>query len=420
MQRDFEHIGIRPPQVLLPVAEVDMKKWAVVACDQFTSQMQYWQDVQHCVGDAPSTLRMIIPEAYLNRPDVDEMQREAACKMEEYLQAGLLHEAGCAFIFVERSVGESKRYGLMAELDLEAYDFRGKALVRPTEKTVLERLPPRMAVRQMAPIELPHVLVLFDDEHDQVFAAARSAINFEEPLYDFDLMSGGGHIRAWHVRASGEAGIAQAFEELRVGSEMLFAVGDGNHSLATAKMCWEQIKQTLAPEAWAGHPARYALVELENLRDEGIVFHPIHRVIFGVNADEFIQTLAGYMQPVQSGGAKRFVRCVSQYGSTALYIPDEYPQSPVCMVQDALERTMQDFPQAYVDYVHGEDACIELGAQADNVGILLDAFDKEKLFSTVLQRGVLPQKSFSMGEAWEKRYYIECRRIKAEVLKDGN
>lgn len=424
---------VRVPRVLLPVAGVDAARWAVIACDQFTSQPEYWDEVEHVVGDAPSTLRMVLPELHLHAPDVAE--RIAACQqaMRAYLAAGLL-EAHEAIVHVEREVSGGVRHGLVVELDLEAYDYAttSTSLVRATEGTVLDRLPPRMAVRRGADLELPHILVLFDDPDDTVLAGVLARRADLPVVYDVELMGGSGHLTGRLVADPALAGsVLDALAALadpdayrvRYGLDaehpLLFAMGDGNHSLATAKAIWEELK---AAGAASDHPARYALVELVNLHDASLVFEPIHRVVFGAGdvvaevADAVgatltaVPDLAALVAAVGAGGPQRFGVLTPQ-GYALAVVQEPSHQLAVGTVQDALDRWLDAHPDAEVDYVHGEDVTDQLARRAGNAAFLLPGVGKDAFFRSIAVDGPLPRKTFSMGHAHDKRFYLECRAI---------
>lgn len=433
-------IGAQIPTVLLPKPGTDLHKWAVIACDQFTAEPEYWQQVEGLVGDAPSTFRITLPEVYLGAPD--EAQRIEAIRqtMQSYLDQELFvtHEG---IVLVERTVAGKQRHGIMLALDLERYDYnRGSAsLIRATEGTILERIPPRVRIRSGAPLELPHILVLIDDPDRTVIeplVAARQAL---KSLYDFDLMLGSGHLAGYLVADPGLEDNAVAALDHLADAEvfarkydlapdspvMLFAMGDGNHSLATAKAIWEQIKGQVGME----HPARYALVEVENIHDEGLDFEPIHRVLFDVKAD-IVAALEGhfgghsYIVPCASAeamvslvegqtrhtGAHAF-GIVSDRGYIVAYVPDSPSNLPVGTLQGFLDAWGKAGGFGKIDYVHGEEVVLRLGAQAGNLGLYLPGIAKSDLFKTVILDGALPRKTFSMGEAREKRFYMEARRI---------
>jgi hypothetical protein len=435
-------IGVQVGAILLPNQSVDLHKWAVIACDQFTSQPEYWEKVRELVGDAPSTLHMILPEVYLGAPDEPERIHSTQAAMRTYLDAGLLtpHDG---IIYVQRSVDGKTRRGLMLALDLERYDFRkgSQSLIRATEGTILERLPPRIRIRQGAPLELPHILVLIDDPEKTVIEPVTTAVaespGLLEPLYDTELMLDSGRLYGARIKDPAlEERVLQALARLAdpqrfrqhygAGEDkgvLLFAVGDGNHSLATAKSIWEKIK----PDVGMDHPARYALVEVENVHDAGLDFQPIHRVLFGAggNWQPAMQNAWGAqvrIQPVENpqamiasvkgqAGSEQAFGVVAPEGAFVVWVRDAAATLPVGTLQGFLDAWLRDGGAQSIDYVHGEEVVCALGAQPGNMGFYLPAMHKNDLFRTVIFDGALPRKTFSMGEAHEKRFYMESRRI---------
>ncbi len=431
-------IGIQIPQVYLPKAGVDLKKWAVIACDQFTSEPEYWSQVEKTVGDAPSTFNLTFPEVYLEKPGAEERIKNIQSSMRKYLDAGILqpHEG---LIYVERTVAGKTRKGIVLCLDLERYDYTkgSSSLIRASEGTIVERLPPRMKIREGAALELPHILVLIDDPNRTVIEPLRAAKSKLEKLYDFDLMLDSGHLTGYAVNSEFENKIVEALRGLakseifasKYGIDsknpvLLFAMGDGNHSLATAKAIWEKIK----PQVGIDHPARYALVEIENVHDEGLEFEPIHRVVFGLKKSLFGSLQSVYDKnfeytPVAS--ADEMVKAVDQArgekqaiglviggkGFGVLEIAHPTSNLPVGTIQAFLDPYMKDGGAEKIDYVHGMDVLVKLGSQPNNAGFYLPGMSKSDLFKTVILDGALPRKTFSMGEAREKRFYMEARKI---------
>ncbi len=442
MKNDAE-IGVQVGEILLPEKSIDLFKWAVIACDQFTSQPEYWQKVKGVVGDAPSTFHMILPEVYLGTPEEAARVQSTQAAMRQYLTQGLLvPHAG--FILVERTTkGEDgrqrTRHGLMMALDLDRYDFNkgSQSLIRATEGTILERLPPRMRLREGALLELPHILVLIDDPERTVIEPVAARRDTLRPLYETELMLGSGHLRGSLVADTAqETRILQALERLAepqrfqahygVGQEkgvLLFAVGDGNHSLATAKSIWEKIKPQVGPH----HPARYALVEVENVHDAGLTFEPIHRVLFGARSD-WKAAMEAFFGPelryTPSANPEQMIAAVnrqagpghsfgviSSQGAGVLTVPRPSSNLPVGTLQAFLDSWLKQGSAQQIDYVHGNEVVCRLGSQANNLGFYLPAMDKGDLFKTVILDGSLPRKTFSMGEAHEKRFYMESRKI---------
>jgi hypothetical protein len=436
--KNYPSVGIQAPDVLLPKPDIDYGKWAVIACDQFTSEPAYWKQVAELVGDAPSTYHVILPEIYLETPEESRRVQSIRQTMQSYLDRGLFEEYE-GFILVERTVAGKTRHGLMVALDLEQYDYRkgSASLIRASEGTIVERIPPRVRIRAGAPLELPHILVLIDDPERTVIEPLVARRADLKRLYDFELMLGSGHLSGYYVdKPRLEQGVVAALERLaepaafaaKYGLEpgrpvLLFAVGDGNHSLATAKTIWEQIKGQVG----MNHPARYALVEIENIHDEGLEFEPIHRVLFDVKADfagalkdyfagrarlvpcrdaqEMIALVDGQKGPEQAFGV------VAPGGFSVAYIANPPANLPVGTLQGFLDQWGKQGGFGKIDYVHGEDVTVRLGSQAGHLGFYLPAMAKSDLFKTIIVDGVLPRKTFSMGEAKEKRFYMEARRI---------
>jgi Protein of unknown function (DUF1015) len=431
-------LGLLIPEVYLPKSGIDLRQWAVIAVDQFTSQPEYWREVEHIVGAAPSTLHLTLPEIYLEQPGEAERIRQIQTASQQYLDAGILQPRE-GLIYVERTVGGKTRRGLMLALDLECYDYTtgSTSLIRATEGTIVERLPPRMKIRESAALELPHILVLIDDPQRTVIEPIGAAKDRLTSLYDFDLMLDSGHLAGYAVDDIDlENGVSAALRQLADPQTfaakyaltpdrpvLLFAMGDGNHSLAAAKAIWEKIK----PAVGMNHPARYALVEIENVHDDGLEFEPIHRVLFGVktnflaalretfganfsfttttDADEMIDRVDA------ARGPQHAIGLVS--GSTCGVIEIARPASnlPVGTIQSFLDAFLKAGGAEKIDYVHGHEVTVRLGRQSDNAGIYLPGLQKSDLFKTVILDGALPRKTFSMGEAREKRFYMEARRI---------
>ena len=424
----FETLPFRPADILLP-KDCEYSKWSVVACDQYTSQPEYWQRVEEYVGRAPSTLRLILPESCLEGPNVETDIMEINNTMSRYLREGRFVEHPNTLFYVERTLDNGKvRRGLMGMVDLEQYDYEpgSSAPIRATEGTVLSRIPPRVAVRKNAPVELPHVMLLVDDPDQTVIEPLADQTDSMQVLYDFDLMERGGHIKGWELTEDQQAQVARALSALadpakfnaRYGTKdeavMLFAVGDGNHSLATAKECYERQKRLTPPEHWANLPARYALVELDNLHDASLEFEPIHRLVFGVKPEELLSALVEYYPGAKRGDGAGGHKLAYVYGETqgVVSVPDPAAQLPVGTLQNFLDWYLARHKGVRVDYIHGEDVARKLAAQPDTVGFLLPAMGKEELFPTVIRDGVLPRKTFSMGEAHDKRFYLEARKIR--------
>ncbi|MBQ3270850.1 MAG: DUF1015 domain-containing protein [Clostridia bacterium] len=397
--------------ILLPRPGVDMSKWAVVACDQFTAQPDYWRRADALVGEAPSALRLILPEAWLSEGEARTPAIHAA--MADYLRRGVLVPAvEDGFVLIERETPAGVRPGLVVALDLEAYDFaKGSAsLIRATEGTVLERVPPRARIRTGAPLELPHVMMLIDDPGRTVIEPLLAKRDALRPLYDFELMLGGGHLRGWAVEGADLNGVFDAVDALNAKADgLLYAVGDGNHSLAAAKRCWQQLAPTLSPEARERHPARFALVELVNLACPALVFEPIHRALFGVDPKALIAEYRAYL--AENGADEGEGDDLIAFDGAGREWRFKSAQHPLRLLQAFLDGWLARHPGASIDYIHGEDALRQLVCRPDTLGFMPRAFDKGELFGYIRRFGVLPRKTFSMGEATEKRYYVEARRI---------
>ena len=400
--------------ILLPdFSKVDGARWSCIACDQFTSEKEYWDETERTVGDAPSTLRLILPELYLGKED--EARIDAIHKAMDAYGKEVLVSHPDSMIYLRRTCPTGRvREGLIGKIDLEAYDYTKGATspVRATEGTVLSRIPPRVAVRRGATLEAPHVMLLIDDPADTVFGALRDKGG--APAYDFDLMQGGGHVMGVFLDKDTQNAAKTALTALGAGKEhpLLFAVGDGNHSLASAKAYYEEIKASLG-EAAKDHPARYALAEIVNIHSEALVFEPIYRVVFGADRAELLCAMKEYAEKAPEGEAQT--------------VTVVYKEKDVCKEEFAFAHgthtltvgTLQGFLDAYVkahpdvevDYIHDEESLITLASKPGAVGFLFDGMRKEELFAAVDRDGALPRKTFSMGTAREKRYYTECRRI---------
>ena len=401
-----------------------MTRWSVIACDQYTSQPDYWERAAQMVGSSPSTLHLVLPEVYLEQDDVGRRIAQINASMRAYLDSGLFYVLNDSYVYVERTVAPGRvRRGLVGKIDLEQYDYSAdsRSLVRPTEGTVESRLPPRMRVREQAPLESPHIMVLVDDALHTVIEPLQKQKNAMEPLYDFDLMADGGHIAGWRVAGDLCAQVDAAMLFLLSGQQccrgvcrecappMLIAVGDGNHSLATAKACWEKIKPALSERERRVHPARYALAELVNLHDGALAFEPIHRVLFDVDPNSVLDALQKQLGACADGQGQVFTYAAG--GRTGRLVVAN-PPSPLAA------GTLQGFIDGYlaahggtVDYIHGDDVVMELSKKPGAIGFLLPAMEKSQLFPAVREGGALPRKTFSMGHAYEKRFYLECRKI---------
>ncbi len=405
---------VYPANVLLPTPDkTDLGKWAVLACDQHTSEPEYWEELRKNIGDSPSTLSLMLPEVWLGEADTRVPEIHNA--MRRYLEDGIFEEHKECGIYTERTLADgSVRRGLVACIDLEDYDYSegSISLVRATEKTVVERIPPRLAVRRGAPIEMPHVMLLADDEENILFGSfAGNAAD----AYDFELNCGGGGIRGAFVKKEEFEYINEACEKLKNkrggASPILFAVGDGNHSLATAKAAYEELKGCLGAEEAAVHPARYALCEIVNLHDDSLVFEPIYRIVRTPEPEKLASAFAEYAASRVGNGERRAFTAV--YGETEREIVAPCPDVSlaVALLQRFLDDYIASHPECETDYIHGEDTLRSLARRDGYVGFLFEGMNKSELFGAVESDGALPRKTFSMGHAEDKRYYVECRRI---------
>ena len=415
----------KPADILIP-KNVDFSKWSVVACDQYTSQPDYWESVKKLASGSPSALNIIFPEIYLNDGHDDERIKSINKTMNEYLNGGLFEELKDSYILVERMQSNGKiRTGIIGCMDLEEYDFSkgSQSKIRATEGTVASRIPPRKKIRINAPLELPHILMLIDDDKKSVIEPISAQKEKFKKLYDFDLMLGGGHITGYLVDKSMHGGISDALDKLNDKTAfeqkygvcdkgvLLFAAGDGNHSLATAKSCWEEIKKNLTEEERENHPARYALVELNNIHDEALEFEPIQRVVFDVDAEAVLNGIFDYYNGASftdNGGQKIDFVYGGKEGS--LFVKDAPSNLPVGTLQKYLDNYVEK-NGGEIDYIHGSDVVRKLAKEKNTIGFMVEKMDKSELFETVIKDGALPRKTFSMGEACDKRFYLECKKI---------
>ncbi len=421
LKKALLELGVKAPEILLPRDKTSL--WPVVACDQYTSEPEYWHRVENCVKDAPSAFHLILPELYLGGEDEAARIKSIHEAMERYISEGILEKLEEGFVFVKRSVSGRERLGLMALLGLERYDFsaESKSLIRATEGTIKERIPPRLSVRHGAKLELPHAIVLVDDPNGTLIEPLYAPEL--QTLYDIELMESGGRVEGRFLPLEKAQGLCNALKGL-CKDGLLFAVGDGNHSLAAAKTALERLKAALPETDIEDHPARFALVEIENVHDTGIEFEAIHRVVFGIKPMAFLSELCAKMnarcrvfddEAAQSAAlAEPFlgqrVPFVFDGSFGVLYAEEPAHTLPCGTLQIALDEALKAFPEASVDYVHG-DVAKTLGVQPGCVGFILPAMEKRELFAAVLKDGPLPRKAFSMGRANEKRFYLEARRI---------
>lgn len=444
--KDLEKkIGLRPANILMPREDIDLKTWAVVAVDQFSSQPEYWEEVEELCKDLPSTLHMVFPEAYIGKVSEEGLADKINSKMEAYLKEGILVDEGPCFIYIDRKTPYvSSRKGLIVSLDLESYNYEpgSKSLIRATEETDKLRLPPRVKIRKDAAIEIPHIFIVIDDLEGRVIEPIEEEIEGYKALYDFDLMMDGGHIKGYKIKdekilkrimESLDALINPKLLKDKYGVEeppFLYAVGDGNHSLASAKDHWDNIKKDLSEEERENHPARFALVELMNLHDSGIVFEPIHRLIFNLSFDDFFKAFKEFykdssyekfsskdkmltrVKELKEDKSSHILPFINKEGYGLIKLDNPKSNLEVGSLQNFLDEYLKENDEIHLDYIHGEEVLEDLSREDNNLGFYLDSMDKKELFKTVVLDWVLPKKTFSMGEAEEKRYYLESKMIR--------
>ena len=397
-------------RILLPSNEIDKTRWSCIACDQYASQPEYWRKVESLVGKSPSTLRLMLPEAYLSESKTYIPKIHAA--MNQYIRSDLLAPAVDGFVLVERETSCGTRVGVVGAVDLEAFDYfsRSASAIRATEGTIAECLSPRLLIRSGAPIELPHAMLLFNDPGKTIVESLYARRQALRPLYDFDLMMDAGHIRGWAVEDADADAFLRAADSLSIGfSNPQYLVGDGNHSLAAAKRHWESIRAALPPKAREGHPARYALVELANIASPAIEFEPIYRLITGVNP---IQLITGFRQRLKTLGIPDVAGNDLTVITRAAHLSFGFDRHPLPVLDAFLDDFVAAHPPARVEYIHGAETLSNLiDNRADAMGFLPRAFSKAELFPTIRRLGALPKKTFSMGEASDKRFYLEAHSL---------
>lgn len=414
----------RPADVLLP-KDCDMTRWSVVACDQFSSQPEYWDALDAFVGTAPSTLRLMLPEAYLETRDQFAEAGRINDTMRRYLDGGVFEEYPESYVYVERTLGDGKvRRGLVGMLDLDAYDYSKNSAspIRATEGTVEDRLPPRVRVRRGAPLEMPHIMVFIDDAENAVLDPLTEKKDALPKLYDFDLCCSGGHIRGWRVAGADADALAAAIDGLGDADKLrakygdkapaIFAMGDGNHSLATAKKCWEELRPTLTEAERETHPARFGMVELVNIHDDAIAFEPIHKVIFDTKPERFIEAAEAFWRK-QSREADTFheLRLVAGAAERTVKVAGLTIGELIGRAEELCQSYMAE-NGGRIDYIHNDDTALGMGRRPGCAAILLPRMEKSELFPSIISSGAFPKKSFSIGHAEDKRYYLECRKIK--------
>jgi hypothetical protein len=449
LYKAFEEFGIHIPEILLPCEGTNMTKWSVIACDQYTSEPKYWEKVRKLAGSSPSTLNLILPEIYLKEKDLDNRISKINSAMNAYLGREVLKSAGRCFIYVERQTRTGRtRKGIVAAIDLDRFDYSSKSesLFRPTEEIVEDRLPSRMKIRENASLECPHIMLLLDDPNKSVIEPLSINTDRYNRIYSFDLMQNGGHITGYSISDRQTLrSILAAFEKLvapefftekyglnKGSSPLLLLVGDGNHSLASAKAHWENIKKTLPKDKITNHPAKYALVEIVNIHDDSLIFEPIHRMVTNINHTKLIEEMKkvpGYAHSIDVSYYDSRDDMKTQYEKLennykCHHIPFEAKEKcgilsvsmpvhdlPVGTLQTLLDSVSKNEKEIEIDYIHEDDTLSILSGNPGCTGFHLPPMDKHVLFKTIIQKGTLPRKTFSMGHAEEKRYYLECRRL---------
>ena len=418
-------IPFKRGNILLP-KNADMTKWSVVACDQYTSEPEYWADVEKIVGENPSTLKLTLPEIYLEEENIQERINNINENMKELMDENFFNEYKDSMIYLQRTQKDGKiREGLMGIVDLEGYNYEigSQTPIRATEKTVIERIPPRVKIRENATLELPHIMILIDDDKKDIIESLKTKVNENDVVYDFDLMKDGGHIKGYLLNNETMNEIDKKLEDLaeedafakkynlKNKDVLLFAMGDGNHSLATAKACYENLKKTMSEEEYLNNPARYALVELVNLHSDALEFEAINRVVFDTNPENLIKKLKEYYIINKEGNGEKF-EIITKDIDEIWYIENPKSNISVGSIQIFLDEYLKE-NAGKIDYIHGEEVTKELTRKNDNnVGFIFDAMPKSELFKTVILDGSLPRKTFSMGHSYDKRYYLEARKIK--------
>ena len=424
LEKRFAALGVAIPEILLPKEGTDMAKWAVIACDQFSSDKSYWEDVNKLAGSSPSALNLILPECYLGERELPEQVAGINSVMKEYIDQGVFQALRPGFILVERKVENLPvRQGIVLSVDLEQYDFREgtKSLIRPTEGTILDRLPPRIQIREGAALDLPHILFLIDDPEMTVIEKAAEQKEKMDLLYDIELMKGGGRVTGRKIDDPVMLGdIASALEKLGENKDLLFAVGDGNHSLAAAKSIWERIKSRGGDNVM-NHPARWALVEVENIYNPGLVFEPIHRVLFDARPEVFLEQIGKLpscrvedeqdrLNTAEDDGEYR-IRFITENRTGKVIIE----KGSTTLAAEGLQSVLDDYIEKNtgieIDYIHGDEAVEELARKPGNIGFYLPPLDKGEFFAIIMEKGPMPRKTFSLGEAEGKRYYLEARKL---------
>lgn len=418
-------IPFKKTDILLP-KNTDMKKWAVVACDQYTSEPEYWKEVENFIGEQNSTYRLILPEVFLEEKDVDNRIKSINKNMENLLNIGFFKEYKNSLIYIERRQADGRiREGIIGAVDLEGYSYeKGSCTpIRATEETVVERIPPRVKVRENAVLELPHIMILIDDENKEIIEDVKNNVTNNDKIYDFDLMKNGGHIKGYILEDKISDEIInkldrfadkEAFNKkynLQDKDILLFAMGDGNHSLATAKKFYEDLKIKMTKEEYLNHPARYALVELVNLHSDALEFEAIHRVVFNIDTKDLLNDLERFYDISYEKCNGQKITYITNMEEKDIWIKNPRSNIAVGSLQIFLDKYLEN-KGGKIDYIHGEDIVKKLAKEDGNIGFILLTMKKEELFKTVVLDGALPRKTFSMGHSFDKRYYLEARRIK--------
>lgn len=418
-------IPFKKANILLPKTD-NMELWSVVACDQYTSEPDYWNSVKEIVKDTESTLNLILPEIYLEESDVDKRINNINKSMESLLTKDFFQEYTDSMFYIERTQNDGLvREGLIGMVDLEDYSYElgSTSMIRATEKTVIERIPPRVKVRQNALLELPHIMILIDDEKKDIIESLKNKVTDNDKIYDFNLMKNGGHIKGYKLKDDDANEVITKLEKLAdkeyfnqrynlTNKEvLLFAMGDGNHSLATAKACYEELKKKMPQEEYLNNPARYALVEIVNLHGSALEFEAIHRVIFNTDVKKLMSELEKYYEISYEETTGQKVDYITKDKSGTFWITNPKSNIPVGSLQIFLDEYLKNNP-GKIDYIHGEDVVRKFAQEENNIGFILPTMKKEELFKTVILDGALPRKTFSMGHSFDKRYYLEARKIK--------
>lgn len=419
MNRAFKSADILIPKNNIE-NNIDMYKWSVIACDQYTSEPEYWNETENIVGDSPSTLRLTLPEIYLESDNVEDKIDNIHSAMDEYLEKDIFDEYKNALVYVERIQRNGiLRQGIVGKIDLEEYNYEkgSTSQVRATEATVIERIPPRVRIRKGASLELPHIMILIDDEKKNIIEPLSQICSDMKKLYDFKLMQNGGEIKGYLIPENIQKDIFDSLDllgeynhGLKDVSKLLYAMGDGNHSLATAKEYYESLKRENPDKDFSNHPARYALVEIVNLHSPALQFEAIHRIVTSTDIEKLLNDMKDFLEITENTAEQSF-RYITRDKQETLFIGKPCSNLTVGSLQTFLDKWLKE-NGGKIDYIHGADTLESLVLKNGGVGFILPDMDKSQLFPTVIKDGALPRKTFSMGHAEDKRFYIECRKIK--------